>query len=409
MCVKQTETACIPDADMDMETFRALEPAFPHLDGLLLNGIGEPLLTPELADMIRLARQSMPEAASIGFQTNGMLLTRQRADELVEAGLNMVCLSVDMVDEDGILHGGEDVSLSVNALQYLRDASAKYGKPVRLGVEFVLMRDNAEGLPRSLDWAADQGAEFALVTHMLPYSENISDQELFNPNTEKSMAEFLTWRKEAEKRGIDLNQYFGLPWKFTKTKDQAELTDFVKERIQDALRRDIPIHFANLLEWTTPERLAEQEWLSGIFAEARRVAGGKKMDLTLPPLSAVHDRHCEFVEQGVAHITPSGDVRPCYFLWHEYSCYMDGGMKHIQPRTMGNVLESSILEIWESEEYRAFRGEVLDYDYPYCSNCSVVPCSDVTGDGRPFERDCYGLSIPCGHCIWCMGGVRCLL
>lgn len=46
MCVKQAAGANIPDEDMDMAVFEALVPAFPHLEGLLLNGIGEPLLTP---------------------------------------------------------------------------------------------------------------------------------------------------------------------------------------------------------------------------------------------------------------------------------------------------------------------------------------------------------------------------
>ena len=89
--------------------------------------------------------------------------------------------------------------------------------------------------------------------------------------------------------------------------------------------------------------------------------------------------------------------------------YMDGDTKKIVPRTYGNVMDDSILTIWASQDYCAFRGEVLEYDYPYCSNCSVVPCSDVTGQGYDFIQDCYGLNIPCGHCIWCMGGVRCLL
>ena len=409
MCVKQAEGSCIPEEDMSMDVYRALMPAFPHLEGLILNGIGEPLLTPDLLDMVRLARDSMPEDGKISFQTNGMLLTSELAEELVQAGLDTVCLSVDMVDDGEILHGGEDVSQAVHAFTFLREASRTIGRRLKIGVEFVLMRDNAEALPRSLEWAAEQGAEFALVSHMLPYAEGLSDQDLFNPNTEKSMAEFADWQVEADERGIDLSKYFDILWKFYKTEEEAELVRFVMERHKDALTRNIPIHFATLMEWTQPEHVADQENLSGIFAEAQKVAAAHSMELTLPPLTAVHDRHCEFVEQGVAHITTTGDVRPCYFLWHEYSCFMDGGMKNIEPRTFGNVLETDISDIWTCEDYRAFRGEVLEYDYPYCSNCSVVPCSDVTGQGRSFEQDCYGLSIPCGHCIWCMGGVRCLL
>lgn len=409
MCVKQADGARIADEDMSMEVFHALTPAFPQLDGLILNGIGEPLLTPHLEEMITMAREAMPDRASISFQTNGMLLTERKAQSLLSAGLDTVCMSVDMVTDETLLHGGEDVSKTVHAFSHLRKAAESTGRTVRIGVEFVLMRDTAESLPRSLKWAAEQGADFALVTHMLPYCETMSDQELFNPNTEKSMEEFAQWKQEADGKGIDFTPYFGLPWKFLKTPKEAELVEFVHTRRKDAIKRDIPIHFTQLMEWSTPDRLADQEWLATILEKAQAVADEWGLEVTLPPVAAKHERHCDFVEQGVTHITPTGDVRPCYFLWHEYSCFMDGTMKNVEPRTFGNVLETDILDIWNSEEYTAFRTDVLDYAYPYCSNCSVMPCSDVTGQGRPFEQDCIGTNVPCGHCIWCMGGVRCLL
>lgn len=409
MCVKQAHGSRIPDADMSLETFQALAPAFPYLENLILNGIGEPLLTPHLVEMISMARSRMPEGAGISFQTNGMLFTKQRAQELVKAGLNTVCLSVDMVGEDGVFHGGEDVTKTIHAFSHLRAAAKATGSPLRLGVEFVLMRDTAEALPRSFAWAAEQGADFALVTHMLPYCETMTDQELFNPNTEKSMEEFRLWLQDAKEQDIDLTGYFGLPWKFSKTKEERRLVDFVNTHRKDAIERGIPIHFNRLLEWSSPEKQAEQQWLAGILNEAQSIADEQNLEVTLPPISATHDRHCDFVEQNVVHITPDGDVRPCYFLWHEYSCHMDGSMKNVLPKTFGNVTKTSIIDIWNSPPYRAFRSEVLDYSYPYCSNCSVMPCSDVTGQGRPFTQDCVGLDIPCGHCIWCMGGVRCLL
>jgi len=271
------------------------------------------------------------------------------------------------------------------------------------------MRDTAHALPKSLGWAADQGADFALVTHMMPYDESMADQELFNPNTDQSMTEFARWQTEAQDQGVDLSQYSGAAWKFYKTEEQARVVQFVKERKKAALDRNIPIHVTSLMTWSTPEKLEEQARLAAILAEARAVGEARGLELDLPPATATHERKCDFVEKGVAHITASGDVRPCYFLWHEYSCYMDGGMKKITPKTYGNVLETNILDIWNSEAYDAFRKEVLEYAYPYCSNCSVVPCSDVTGHMGVFEQDCFGLNIPCGHCIWCMGGVRCLV
>ena len=409
MCVKQAEGANIPEQDMGMEVFEALAPCFSHLDGLLLNGIGEPLLTPRLAEMISLARARMRPDATIGFQTNGMLLTEKRAEELVRAGLNTVCLSVDMVGDNGLFHGGEDVTGTARVFGRLRRAERQTGSCLRIGVEFVLMRDTLDGLPRSLAWAANQGADFALVTHMLPYGEGTADQELFNPNTDESMAEFARWQVEAADLGIDLASYYGLPWKFNKTPEEARVVDFVNTRRNAALARGVPIHFNQLLHWSTPEKRADQAHLEAVLAEAREVADRTGLDAVLPGACAALDRRCDFVEQGVAHVTPAGDVRPCYFLWHEYGCRMEGHAKKVLPRTFGNVLETPLADIWQDPDYCAFREEVLAYDYPYCTNCPVMPCSDVTGQGRPFERDCKGIDVPCGHCAWCMGGVRCLL
>ena len=95
MCVKQTEGSCIAEGDLSDAHFAALEPAFPALEALILNGVGEPLLHPRLEAFIRRAKDLMPEASWVGFQSNGLLLTPERALALAEAGLDKICLSVD--------------------------------------------------------------------------------------------------------------------------------------------------------------------------------------------------------------------------------------------------------------------------------------------------------------------------
>ena len=60
MCVKQTQHCVMPEGDMSPAIFAALEPAFPHLEALVLNGIGEPLLHPGLEEFIRRAKMFMP-------------------------------------------------------------------------------------------------------------------------------------------------------------------------------------------------------------------------------------------------------------------------------------------------------------------------------------------------------------
>ena len=85
MCVKQAQGCAIAEGDMAPATFAALEPAFPHLEALVLNGIGEPLLHPRLEEFIRRAKKLMPAEGWVGFQSNGLLLTNLRTLSLVEA------------------------------------------------------------------------------------------------------------------------------------------------------------------------------------------------------------------------------------------------------------------------------------------------------------------------------------
>src|SRR4051794_29713656 len=94
MCMKQSGGAII-EGDLSMGTFEALEPAFPGLESLVLNGIGEPLLHPRLEQFITRAKSLMPSGSWVGFQSNGLLVTPLRGLSLVEAGADRICFSMD--------------------------------------------------------------------------------------------------------------------------------------------------------------------------------------------------------------------------------------------------------------------------------------------------------------------------
>jgi MoaA/NifB/PqqE/SkfB family radical SAM enzyme len=100
MCVKQSWGNGVIDGDMSKETFLALSPAFSNAEAVILNGIGESLLHPELEDFIRIARSQMPAGGWVGFQSNGLLLDERRAVSLLEAGLDKICLSLDAICPD---------------------------------------------------------------------------------------------------------------------------------------------------------------------------------------------------------------------------------------------------------------------------------------------------------------------
>ncbi len=93
MCLKQRHDAEFREGDISADIFLNLLPALPNLDALVLNGIGEPLLHPRLDDFIVIAKEKMDKKGWIGFQSNGLLIDRERAISLVRVGVDCKCFS----------------------------------------------------------------------------------------------------------------------------------------------------------------------------------------------------------------------------------------------------------------------------------------------------------------------------
>ena len=404
MCTKQSPGCGIVEGDMSTATFDGILPALPKLEALILNGIGEPLLHPSLERFIGIAKQQMPTGAWVGFQTNGQLLTADRAASLVEAGVDKVCISSDAVTPDrfrAMREGGDRAAVDMS-VKVLQDAARRCERRVSLGIEFVATRHNIDELPRLLYWAAQYGVDFVIVTHMLPYDEELVDAVAFDTNTDQALRFFRQWKAEAERNGIDLDNYFDIFMKFRKTEEQQKLMDNVSQMKTEALKQGVDLHVERLLK-------CDQEMLHrvrSIFEEAEAISRANGIELHLPNLVPSRTRRCEFIEGGGAFISWDGHVHPCYFLWHRYQCHIGGLVKYVRPESFGCLADQSILSIWNGPGFQAFRQGVLEYDFPFCYDCSVALC-DYT-QFEDFEQDCHISSVPCGGCLWCTGLFRCL-
>lgn len=404
MCVKQSGDG-IMEGSMPPEMFDALAPAFPHLDALVLNGIGESLLHPHLETFIGKAKRSLPPEAWVGFQTNGMLMDEDRAGSIVAAGLDRICLSVDTVSAEGfrsIREGGEMREME-SAFSALNKAGRRFGRrDLRIGIEFVLMRDNLAELPATLRWAARQGATFALVTQLLPYHKSLVGQAVYDTNTAGAISIYEFWKAKAQAEGADIKRYFEIFMKYSRTEQDMKTLGFVEQMKNDAAAQGITLHLERLL-------LRDEDWfeeVERVFEEARQTARAEGIEVSLPATAPQNTRRCEFVEEGGAFVSWDGYVHPCYFLWHRYHCYAGGWEKHVRPWTFGTLHDKDILGIWDDLNYRTFRENVLRYKFPFCFDCSFALCDYVQEED--FEQDCYVESVPCGACLWCTGLFQCL-
>jgi putative metalloenzyme radical SAM/SPASM domain maturase len=405
MCVKQNRGSEVHEGDFSPELFARLESALPHVEALILNGIGEPLLNPHLETFIRRAKKIMPASGWIGFQSNGLLMTHLRAVPLIDAGLDKVCISIDAIAPEQFkkLRDGGDVDAVDMALSALNNAKLVCNRPdVQVGIEFVAMKSNIAELPATLEWAARRGASFAIVTHVLPYDEKHAHEAVFCNVSDQALALYTSWRRKAVAANIDMQRYYEVRWKYTRTAEEQAIVAFVDAMKAEAEQQNIMLDMKKLLE-VEHQRLEE---ISTVFTAAAAIASTYGLELRLPELALKEQRKCSFVEEGSAFVSWNGDVSPCYFLWHRYECFASGWNQTVQPKVFGTLARQDMVQIWNNPDYASFRSGVLAYDYPSCASCGLAPCDYVQTD--EFQQDCHIRNVPCGSCLWCTGVFQCL-
>ena len=161
-------------AAMCFHTFKRIVDELPDLEKLTLQGLGEPLLAPDLMQMVEYASA---RGVRMGFNTNGTLLTRARAEQLVLAGLDWLHVSLDGATAgtyESIRDGADFATVRENVRGLVgakRDLAAE--KPV-LSLVFVAMRRNVHELPDLVRLAAEWGVGRLYVQNL---SHSFSDTD----------------------------------------------------------------------------------------------------------------------------------------------------------------------------------------------------------------------------------------
>jgi MoaA/NifB/PqqE/SkfB family radical SAM enzyme len=119
---------------MSMDLFRSIidQAADLHIRNVKLAGMGEPLLDRRLAEKIAYAKK---KDICVKMFTNGMLLDRQRSEQLIEAGVDEIFVSIDGATpsmQETIRKGSSFTKLQTNLRQFneLRRELKTSGKKV---------------------------------------------------------------------------------------------------------------------------------------------------------------------------------------------------------------------------------------------------------------------------------------
>jgi radical SAM protein with 4Fe4S-binding SPASM domain len=159
---------------MPIELFTRLVDEVPGLARLTLQGLGEPLLSPYLLDMVHLA---VDRRITVGFNTNATLLNRRRAAELVRSRVDWLHVSLDAASAptyESVRDGADFATVTAN-LAGLVDAKREASSSTPwIRVVFVAMRDNVAELPDLVRLLSDIGVD---ELHVQNLSHSFSDTD----------------------------------------------------------------------------------------------------------------------------------------------------------------------------------------------------------------------------------------
>jgi MoaA/NifB/PqqE/SkfB family radical SAM enzyme len=348
-CVRTTWTE--PTGFMELSTFRKLLDdlkRFPSLQEMAFWGVGEPLYHGDIVEMVALAHA---RGLRTEIVTNGVLLDRPMAKGLVKAGLDTLVVSVDGVTSESYVDircGGDLTLVKDNVMELRRVREELSRKNPEVGLEFVVMRRNVDQLPELAYTAFSLGATFIVVTNLLPYTEELQGEILY------------------------------------------ELTA--------TTRNDTPRTLA-YPELLLPRIDMRPEYMAPLLKLMQRVG---RPSIGLKAYGPADDDHCPFIGRGSLAVSWTGDVSPCVALMHSYRCFVIGREKFIRRYAVGNILTEKIHVIWNKKEYRDFRRRVATFDFAPCLRCGSCQYAESN------EEDCFGNPHPvCGDCLWARRVILC--
>jgi MoaA/NifB/PqqE/SkfB family radical SAM enzyme len=340
---------------MSMELFASIMDGLKEFSpppALFFGALGEPLLHPDIVDMVVQAKAS---GSSVELITNGTLLTKSLSTQLIDAGLDMLWVSLDGTTPEsyGDVRQGAILSEVLANLKAFRKAgwtgpsgrtSSGFHITPEIGIVFVAMKSNIHELPALLTLATGLGAARVMVSNVLPYTGEMSREVLYTRSLTDAAYRSSVFRLDLPRIDID---------------------ERTRRSLYDAMR-------------------------------ARH-----SVSLGRSSLSEGSD-YCPFIENGALAISREGTVSPCLPLLYSHKSYFEGIERFSRRHVVGNAARQSIKEIWNDPAYAIFRERVQAFDFAPCTSCGG--CA-LLGDN---ETDCLGNPFPvCGGCYWAQGAVQC--
>ncbi len=324
---------------------------FHPLPEIFFAGFGEPLVHPKIAQWVA---QAKAVGARVQLITNGILLDKAKAKALVEAGLDMLWVSIDAASPEGFtdVRLGAYLPLILKNLERLNDIKAQvHGVaspwvPPRLGFATVLMQRNVEEFPEVLALGRRLGASAYSVSNLMPYTADMQPEVLYHHTMYAGRSDTLDARPTLSFPVLDLN------------------------------------------EATQPAVLAA-------------LASGARLEFFGGRLDGQADV-CPFVRRSSTSIRWDGFLSPCWPLLYDHTTYLDDRRRFVRAYHVGNIRERTLADLWHDVNYTALRERLAAFRFSPCVACNA--CEMASSN----EEDCFGNTHPaCGGCLWAQGFIQC--
>jgi len=311
---------------------------------IFFGGIGEPLSHPQIMDMIKAAKETGKNTELI---TNGTMLDDELIGEIIGSGIHRIWISADSVDDRqyaSIRSGADFQSLNDN-LYHLKMLRKEKKSKLKVGISFVLMKKNADKLPALPSFAEKYDISDIKVTNLIPNSPEMTGQILYERSLSLQLGEHV----------YDVNI-------------DVPMFDLKEETIRPFY--ELYRSYANFYS---------------MGQKTERKAG-----------------YCRFVHESNVFIRWDGEVCPCMALLHTAKTYLYDFERTVKCASFGNMKNDSLIGIWHSKDYTAFRERVRKFEFSPCTVCGGCDYRDSN------EEDCFGNPFPvCGACLWAQGFVQC--
>jgi MoaA/NifB/PqqE/SkfB family radical SAM enzyme len=340
-----------PIGKMSDETFESILTALKSMDpmpNVYFGGIGEPLFHPKTISWIKKVKDL--GVNKVELITNGTMLTEKKSRELIDAGLDVLWVSIDGATSDSfedVRLGAELPKILENLRRLFKMRKGGHFPQPEIGVAFVAMKRNINDLPKIIKLGHTFGARYYSVSNVQPATESMQEDRLYT-RTMRNIA------------------YLPSPVLPKLSLPKMDFNEDTQAALTEAFNSGCNVSFAG------------NNW------------GGA-------------NDTCNFVESGTMSIAWTGDVSPCWPLMHTHTTYLHGKQRLQRKHVIANVREKSLEEIWFDPSYLAYRERLHNFVFAPCVFCGGCDLSESN------VEDCLGNEdFPvCGGCLWAQGIVQC--